>query len=264
MDAAARQSTRRWGAPPFRVALVHGGPGAGGEMAPVARHLSGGGLGILEPHQTAPSLEGQVEELAEQVRPDAPVALVGYSWGAMLGVLTAAAHPDLFSRLILVGSGSFRDGDGGRIRQTRLERLGAEKGAEFRAIVDRLEARTAAPEDMGRLGALAASVDQYDATADTHIDPVDVRGDIYERVWPQAAALRASGELLERAALVRCPVLVVHGAHDPHPVDGVREPLTRLLDDVRVEVLPRCGHTPWVERHARDDFYRILECELAS
>ena len=42
--------------------VVHGGPGACGEMAPVARRLASA-RGVLEPIQTALSLEGQVEEL---------------------------------------------------------------------------------------------------------------------------------------------------------------------------------------------------------
>jgi hypothetical protein len=56
------QNPTRYGKPPFRVAVIHGGPGAGGEMAPVASELSRS-QGILEPLQTALSLPEQVEEL---------------------------------------------------------------------------------------------------------------------------------------------------------------------------------------------------------
>ncbi|NBD34478.1 MAG: alpha/beta hydrolase, partial [Chloroflexi bacterium] len=31
---------RTYGHPPFDVAVIHGGPGAGGEMAPVAHELA--------------------------------------------------------------------------------------------------------------------------------------------------------------------------------------------------------------------------------
>lgn len=41
-----------WGKAPFTVAVIHGGPGAGGEMAPVARKLACD-YGVLEPIQTA-------------------------------------------------------------------------------------------------------------------------------------------------------------------------------------------------------------------
>ena len=46
---------RRHGEPPFTVVVVHGGPGAGGEMAPVARSLAAR-RGVLEPIQTADTL----------------------------------------------------------------------------------------------------------------------------------------------------------------------------------------------------------------
>jgi len=42
---------RKYGKPPFRVAVIHGGPGAGGEMAPVVRELASD-CGVLEPIQT--------------------------------------------------------------------------------------------------------------------------------------------------------------------------------------------------------------------
>jgi hypothetical protein len=55
------KNLRKYGKSPYEVAVVHGGPGAPGEMAPVAKELS---LltGVLEPLQTADSLEGQVRE----------------------------------------------------------------------------------------------------------------------------------------------------------------------------------------------------------
>ena len=77
---------RRYGTAPFRVAVIHGGPGAGGEMAPVACRLAEK-HGVLEPNQTANSIQGQVEELREILRSNAatPVVLVGFSWVAASG-----------------------------------------------------------------------------------------------------------------------------------------------------------------------------------
>jgi pimeloyl-ACP methyl ester carboxylesterase len=83
-------------------------------------------------------------------------------------------------------------------------------------------------------------------------------------VWAEASALRSSGALIALAGEIRCPVVAVHGDHDPHPAAGVREPLERDLKDFRFLLLERCGHEPWRERHARDRFYSLLEDELAS
>jgi hypothetical protein len=41
-------------------------------------------------------------------------------------------------------------------------------------------------------------------------------------------------------------------------------PLARVLRDFRFVLLPRCGHEPWRERHARDAFYAVLRQELSS
>ena len=74
----------------------------------------------------------------------------------------------------------------------------------------------------------------------------------------------ATRELLERAGRIRCPVLAIHGDIDPHPVEGVRKPLSLVLDDFRLVLLENCGHTPWRERRARERFYEVLGEGLAE
>lgn len=82
------------------VVVLHGGPGAPGHMAPVARGLADS-FQILEPRQRGSGsepltvarhvadLDGLVESHCGGARP----ALVGSSWGAMLALAYAAAHP---------------------------------------------------------------------------------------------------------------------------------------------------------------------------
>lgn len=53
---------RKYGDPPFALAIVHGGPGAPGEISTVARELYSF-VGVLEPLLTALSVDGQVDEL---------------------------------------------------------------------------------------------------------------------------------------------------------------------------------------------------------
>ena len=85
------KNLRQYGDSPFVVVVVHGGPGAAGEMAPVARELACS-WGVLEPLQTAESLEGQVEELRTVLdnNADTPVVMIGHSWGAWLSYILAA------------------------------------------------------------------------------------------------------------------------------------------------------------------------------
>ncbi|MCX6689200.1 MAG: alpha/beta hydrolase [Methanoregula sp.] len=77
--------------------------------------------------------------------------------------------------------------------------------------------------------------------------------------------LRKSGDLLAYGRQITCPVVAIHGDYDPHPEDGIRIPLSRVVRDFRFILLDNCGHTPWIERRARERFYEVLidEVELA-
>jgi pimeloyl-ACP methyl ester carboxylesterase len=258
---------RTYGAAPFDIAVVHGGPGAGGEMAPVARALAAT-RGVLEPIQTAASIEGQIEELREVVETHAalPVTLVGFSWGAWLSALIAARHPALVRRLILVGSGPFEERYAAPIEETRRARLPADQAAEYDGILRALRDPTTRESAtlVERLGVLCERADAFDPLPDpaNDADRTPFRPEIFERVWPEAAALRRSGELLERMRQIQCPIVAIHGDHDPHPAEGVRGPLMRATREFRFVLLESCGHMPWIERRARTAFYRRLEAAI--
>ena len=261
------KNLRVYGVAPFNVAVIHGGPGAGGEMAPVARQLSSS-RGVLEPTQTARSLEGQVEELREVLIRcgDLPVTLIGFSWGAWLSYLVAARYPALVKKLILVGSGPFEERYVAGLQETRLGRLSEAERAEFASILHDLEDPTTGGKDalLARLGALASKADAYDPVVDAsgESDAGSVQADVYQGVWPDAAALRRSGKLLALGESIQCPVVAIHGDYDPHPAAGVQEPLSATLACFRFVLLAHCGHRPWTERQAREAFYQTLEEEL--
>lgn len=114
-----------------------------------------------------------------------------------------------------------------------------------------------------RLGKLAFFADSYDPLEPAPEDePVQIQGEIFQGVWETAAELRMSGELLKKGKWIRCPVVAIHGDYDPHPAEGVREPLSRVLYDFRFVLLENCGHTPWLERQARSSFFEVLQREL--
>jgi len=264
-NIADRTNLRKYGEPPFTVAVVHGGPGAPGQMAPVARELSSD-YGILEPLQTATSLEGQVQELYEVVEANAklPVVLIGSSWGAMLSFIVAARHPECVRKLILVGSALFDDQYAPLIMQTRLSRLSEDDRREALAIVQELKDASSESKDqlLARFGDLLTIADHCDPlTLDTEV--IEVQQDINQSVWADAEVLRASGQLLELGRRIKCPVVAIHGDYDPHPVEGIREPLAGVLKEFRFVLLEECGHLPWIERRAKRRFYDILREELS-
>ena len=257
---------RKYGNKPFPVAVIHGGPGAPGEMAPVARELSSV-TGVLEPLQTAATLEGQVQELKAVLEKHAafPVTLIGFSWGALLSFIFAARHPSFVSKLILISSAPYEEKYAVNITQTRLSRLSDREREEALSLMRTLNDPAIADKNtlLSRLGKLLSKADSYDPLP--HDDEIlECRYDIYRGVWEQASELRSSGKLLRLGKSIKCPVVAIHGDYDPHPSAGVAEPLSRVLKDFRFILLEKCGHRPWLERSARDRFYNILKQELAS
>jgi pimeloyl-ACP methyl ester carboxylesterase len=121
------KNLRTYGTPPFNLAVIHGGPGAPGEMAPVARELLSH-EGVLEPLQTVATLEGQVRELRDVLEEHGtlPITLIGFSLGAMLSFIFTARYPQFVKKLILVGSGPYEEKYAANIMKTRISRLGKE------------------------------------------------------------------------------------------------------------------------------------------
>jgi pimeloyl-ACP methyl ester carboxylesterase len=229
-------------------------------MGPVALELASS-RGVLEPLQTRDSIEGQIQELKITLEEHAslPVILVGYSWGAWLAFLTASRYPGLVRKVILVSSGPFEEKYAGQILQTRLKRLSPRESKEAKILLGK---KTLNREELTRLGELMALVDDYDPLP-MKPEGMDLNPVIFEKVWKEAAELRKSGKLLEAAGKIQCPVVAIHGDHDPHPAAGVEEPLKAVLSDFKLILLERCGHSPWMEKRAREHFFRILEETLS-
>lgn len=263
------QNPRTYGDPPFNTVVVHGGPGAGGEMAPVARELAAG-WGVLEPIQTATSLQGQLEELHTVLTHggDSPVTLIGHSWGAWLSFLFAATYPTRVDKLILVSAGPFEQTYVDSMRETRFGRLSASAKSEFDAIMGVLNQPEISGKDAAftRLAKFFTVLDAYDPIDDASdiYGAIPCRYDIYQGVWPEAAELRRSGTLARLGFDIQCPVVAMHGSHDPHPAEGVRSPLRAVLKQFEFILLPHCGHTPWIERQAQDAFYLTLKQALSA
>jgi pimeloyl-ACP methyl ester carboxylesterase len=255
---------RTHGTPPYKVAVVHGGPGAGGEMAPVARQLARH-RGVLEPIQTATSLDGQTKELQTVLEShgDPPIVLVGFSWGAWLSFILAARYPAIVEKLILVGSGPFEEKYVAQLRETRMRRLSEEEREAFDAAVAALENPATADKDahLAQLGALVRQTDVYDPVESrtAEADRIGPSGDVFHAVWQEASGLRRRGELLALGRKIECPVIAIHGEYDPHPAEGVRKPLALVLERFRFVLLEHCGHKPWIERQARAPFFGVLE-----
>ena len=80
-------------------------------MAPIARGIADS-FRVLEPFQSSVSATvadhvADLHEVVESCAGDTTPALVGHSWGAMLALAYAAAHPSSAGPIVLVCSGTF-------------------------------------------------------------------------------------------------------------------------------------------------------------
>jgi pimeloyl-ACP methyl ester carboxylesterase len=258
------ESFRKYGIEPFSVAVIHGGPGAPGYMKPVAEELSGY-FGVIEPFQSANTVDGQVEELGAilKINTNFPVTLIGHSWGAWLGVIFASENPNYVKKIILIGSGPYDDEYAQNINSTRLSRLSQKDVIELNKLKDELNGSNIKDKKdiFKKFGELSSKADYYKPIKfDDEI--IDYQPDIFQTVMREALYLRKSEKLLKMAGRVKCPVVAVHGDYDPHPYEGVEKLLSAAIRDFRFYLLKNCGHYPWNEAEAKEKFYEIIEKEL--
>lgn len=255
-------SIRKYGQQPYQIGLLHGGPGAAGEMKPVAETLSKD-FGVLECLQTEKSINRQIKELHKQLTSSAeiPAVLIGFSWGAWLGILFASKYPNLVKKLILISSGALESKYNEDLMEIRLNRLSKSNREEAEKIMATINSNNSDNETLKRFGELMTIADSFDYLSDES-NSIELKMEIYQSVWREAARLRDTNELINCADKIACPIVVFHGEFDPHPIDGVEKPLSERVENTKIVRLPKCGHTPWKEVFAKDEFYRLLRDEL--
>jgi pimeloyl-ACP methyl ester carboxylesterase len=260
------KNLRKYGKPQYKVALIHGGPGAPGDLATVASELSSS-YGVLEPLQTADTVLDQVEELKNILdnQGDQPILLVGHSWGAWLSYIFTAKYPKSVKKLILIASGPFEEKYTEKMMETRLNRLTDEDKIKFFQWNEALNYEYTKNKNkiFALLGQLGFKTDSF-APLELKDDVIEYQYQIYDRVWSEARNLRKSGKLLRLGKKIQCPVVAIHGDYDPHPYNGVKEPFSHILKDFRFVLIKDCGHYPWKEKFAKEEFYDILKKEIKN
>lgn len=250
---------------PF-VLVVHGGPGAPGYMAPVAQALADT-FRIVEPMQRGSGgepltvarhvddLHKLVEEHCEGVRP----ALVGHSWGAMLALAYAAVHPGRVIAVALIGCGTFDRAARDRRKSIQEERTDdnlrrrlEQLPDEFPNINDRLRIR----------GKLIKQLDSYELiSTDDEDEVVDARAN--QETWRDMIRLQEEGVYPAAFAAIQEPVIMLHGDYDSHPGRMIGASLEPHLPQLEYREWERCGHYPWLEKAAHDEFFAVLREWLA-
>ncbi|MGA9362973.1 MAG: alpha/beta hydrolase [Bacteroidota bacterium] len=243
------------------VVLSHGGPGAPGHMAPVARSLASR-FRVLEPLQRGSgsvplTVDLHVKDLHEVIQSidnSEPLFLAGSSWGAMLALAYTAAHPARVDGLVLIGCGTFDIASRARFEANLQERT----DDQLRARMQRLNVEIVDPDERLRLKAdLLSPLYSHDLiTTDSENGRVDAQA--FKETWKDMLRLQHAGVYPAAFNSIKAPVLMIHGAYDPHPGRMIRDSLAPYLPQLEYIELEDCGHYPWLERKAREEFFACL------
>ena len=256
---------RKYSKPPYRVVLLHGGPGAIGYLAPVAEKLSGE-MGIIDAYQTSDSINGIIHDLKEVIsnHSEPPVIFTGHSWGAWLSIIYASRWPEDVKKLILVSTPPFQDETAAGIMNKRIDRMSSAQSSRFSELVKKLEILEAEKADTAflEIASILRRADSFELTGDYRPDVLFSYAN-YLSVWDEARQMRSSGELLRVTKKIRCPVTAIHGDYDPHPGKSIETQLKGVLEDFRFLPVEKCGHEPWSEKHASNNFFQLLRDELS-
>ncbi len=251
----------REGAP--RLLVLHGGPGAHHDyLLPQMLELAeryelifydqrGGGRSKTDDRSPI-TWETHVADLALIVRElvGEPLSLVGYSWGGLLALLYTV---EAFERREEVGPTPARlvlidPAPATRPYRAQFEANFSERQAG--ASVQRLREELAQSglrerdPDAYRQRAFELSVAGYfaDPSRAHDLTPFRVIGRVQQQVWESLGDF----DLLQRVEQVEIPVLIVHGRHDPIPLEA-SEALAGALPEARLVILEHSGHVPYVE-----------------
>jgi len=117
---------------------------------------------------------------------------------------------------------------------------------------------------LAALGKWYERLDAFDPLPSMEMDeePCDARG--HEETWADMMRLQNEGIYPTAFRAVRSPVLMLHGAEDPHPGARIRASLLPYLPQLEYQEFPRCGHTPWHEKAACEEFFSVLSRWLLS
>jgi len=195
-----------------------------------------GHAGLPSPEQ--PGLSGYVDGLASALGDvDGPVALVGFSMGALVAAQYTINHPDKVSRLVLMNAAHDRDADQRAAIRGRLET--AEKEGPD-ALIDRAIARwftkdfVAGHPDV--VAAIRHRLEINDPTAFLAAYRVFATSD---------------GELAPDISRITCPTLALTAANDANSTPVMSKAMARVIPNATAHVLEGLAHGAPIESPAR-------------
>lgn len=164
----------------------------------------------------------------------------GLSWGGMLGMRLAIAHPERVRALALLDTQAGRDGRAKRVKYTLLVQFSRVAG-----IPEKVWDRAIAPIMFGARALRERpelSKHQYRRTAGFPVDAL---------ARTSMAVVVSRDDVTDKVGQIRAPTLVIHGEDDRAiPLERGRE-LASRIPGARLEIVPGAGHLSTMEAPAR-------------
>jgi proline iminopeptidase len=179
------------------------------------------------------------------------LTLAGYSWGGLLALLYALAHPGRVNRLALVSLAPTW-----RAARDRFEAVFTRRNLDPAFQEERRRLRESGLRERDpaafqqRIFELSVAPYFFDPARARELAPFRVTGRTQQEVWQSLGDYDLRPRLPELRGI---PSLVIHGEEDPIPLEAAR--LAAELIGAEFHSLPRCGHVPYVEAF---DAFRLL------
>ena len=260
---------RLYGNPPYGVVLIHGGPGAAGSLSKIALEIDNY-CGVIEVLESKETFLEQIEEIALIINHMAhkPITLIGHSWGAFLSLVYCSKYPYNIKKILLIGCGALEHQYVQKIQKTRTERISKEKNNQLNHLLYQLNSANNQEKDeiFKQFGKFYEEIDSYSPIYEVENPdfPVFYSYQIYDNAWRSFEQLRNSGKLIDIIKNLTNDIVLIHGNYDPHPIEGIEVPLRRIGVNFRTYFLENCGHSPWIEKFAKQKFFEILKKEILN
>src|SRR5260370_23788538 len=177
----------------------------------------------------------------------------------MLSLAYAAAHPSSAGPIVLVCSGTFDLASRDQLSANMAKRMNDDLRRKFEQV-DKL---TDPNQRFRALGSLTMELYSYDLATTDHESDESEPGSTHE-TWEDMMRLQGEGVYPAAFAAIKSPVLMLHGADDPHPGQMIRASLEPHIPQLEYREWQRCGHYPWLEKFSRDEFFSVLRNWLAN
>jgi pimeloyl-ACP methyl ester carboxylesterase len=178
----------------------------------------------------------------------------------MLALVYATHHPPTPAGLVLIGCGTFSQAARAEFEARRALRLTPADHARIAHITEAEKDPNRRLAEWGRVMTRVYGYDVDDGPSDlTVVDAV-----AHEQTWADIVRLINHGVYPAAFAAITCPVLMLHGEADPHPGHLTSDELRRHIPHLEYREFSKCGHSPWLERQARDEFFESINTWIAD